>query len=326
MSETIPAIKNLFSGGIITNYSCSSKCEHCLYRSSPGRERDYITPEQLRKNARAIREGGCKSVHVGGGEPFLKVQELLTCLNVLKDEGVEVEYVETNSNWFQSPEQAAEIIRAVKSRGVGTLLVSISPFHIGHIPLRKVKGVMSACQDEGVHVLPWSADFLTELDALDDTKTHSMEELSEFLGEDYFERVSHRYWIHPGGRVFEFLSRFKKKLPLEEILSAPPCKELTDTNHFHMDLFGFYVPGLCSGLAISVEDLGEELPGEKYPLLNLLYHGGIRALYEKAMGEGFEPGGEYFSKCHLCNEIRDFLATQQDYSELRPKGYYTGDE
>ena len=37
-------INQLVSGGIITNYNCSSKCRHCVYASSPSWPKDYMTP------------------------------------------------------------------------------------------------------------------------------------------------------------------------------------------------------------------------------------------------------------------------------------------
>ena len=37
-------IRRLRSGGIITNYFCTSRCGHCLYNCSPQWEKEYITP------------------------------------------------------------------------------------------------------------------------------------------------------------------------------------------------------------------------------------------------------------------------------------------
>lgn len=42
-------IRRLMSGGLITNYHCTSACRHCLYRSSPRWPKEFI--------AKPIKEG-----------------------------------------------------------------------------------------------------------------------------------------------------------------------------------------------------------------------------------------------------------------------------
>ncbi|MBW2707116.1 MAG: hypothetical protein JRD84_12515, partial [Deltaproteobacteria bacterium] len=57
-------IRRLMSGGIITNYFCTSRCGHCLYNCSPQWEKEYITPETAEKTLQAVRSLGCRSVHI----------------------------------------------------------------------------------------------------------------------------------------------------------------------------------------------------------------------------------------------------------------------
>ena len=68
-------IKKLRSGGLITNYFCSSSCGHCLYNCSPHWEKRYIDPYTVEKNLRAVRALGCRSVHIGGGELLERLQK-----------------------------------------------------------------------------------------------------------------------------------------------------------------------------------------------------------------------------------------------------------
>ena len=100
----------------------------------------------------------------------------------------------------------------------------------------------------------------------------------------------------------------------------------TETIHFHMDLFGNYIPGLCSGLAIRREDLGSPLKESSYPLLHRLVTGGIRGLYQWAQDRhDFQPGRtNYINKCDLCTEIRTHLAQNSDetFAELMPLEFY----
>jgi len=91
------AIKRLKSGGLITNYFCTSGCRHCLYNCSPYWEKSYVEPETVRKNLEAVRALGCRSVHIGGGEPLLKPDQLCCVLEIVNATGIRVDYVETNS-------------------------------------------------------------------------------------------------------------------------------------------------------------------------------------------------------------------------------------
>jgi hypothetical protein len=103
------------------------------------------------------------------------------------------------------------------------------------------------------------------------------------------------------------------------------CTELLDVRHFHLDLHGNYIPGLCSGLAVQRDDLGRPLAVEKYPLLSTLHNTGIQGLFDLAAGEhGFQPAAAYLSKCHLCLDIRRHLVIERQLNspELQPRAFY----
>ena len=60
-------------------------------------------------------------------------------------------------------------------------------------------------------------------------------------------------------------------------------------------------------------------------LMYSLRHSISSALMTLAVNEyGFEPSKEYLSKCHLCFEIRRFLALEKgvESRELQPRGFY----
>lgn len=320
-------IRRLAAGGLITNYYCTSRCAHCLYCCSPDWEKRYIDAETARLNFEKIKSLGCQAVHIGGGEPFLNPEGLLRVLEVAREAQVHLEYVETNSSWYKDKAVAIDLLGELKSRGLGTLLISISPLHNEYIPFHKVKGVIHACRAAGLAAFPWMNDFYREIDGFDDQERHKLIEYQEKFGADYLPRLPSRYWIHPGGRALKFLGQMTASRGLEAILAAHPrgCRELAEVRHFHLDLFGHYIPGLCSGLAIRRDDLGQPLPADQYPLLTTLFVAGIRGLYEVAAASyGFEAAEEYLSKCHLCTEIRRYLALEKkgEFSELQPMAFY----
>lgn len=324
---SVLTINNLISGGIITNYSCSSRCRHCLYGCSPRRSRQYIDEQTLKNTIFKILSLGCSSVHIGGGEPFLNIVGLKNVFEISTDSGMEIEYVETNSSWYTDQNSACTILSGLKDAGLRCVLVSMSPFHNEHIPFAKVKGVIQACNTVGISVYPWVMGFFQEMNSFDDLCVHTMNEYESRFGNDYLSGILSRYWVHMGGRA---LLTYKDLLPLTGILgilesNSGPCRELSDTSHFHMDLFGNYIPGLCSGLAISCDDLGESLCRESYPFLSELADSGISSLFDMATNSfDFKPSEYYLNKCHLCFDIRKFLVIEKGIKskDLRPKEFY----
>jgi organic radical activating enzyme len=320
-------VSSLSSGGLISNYHCSSTCKHCLYNCSPTREKDYVSFDDATRILSKVKSLGCHSVHIGGGEPLLDYQKLIDgALKSAAAIGVEIEYVETNSSWFKSPEQAKEIVRKLMDNGVSTLLVSISPFHNEYIALKKLKGVVAACHSQGMNLFPWISDFYEDIDQFDDSKPHSLSEYAERYGQDYIDALPSRYRLTRKGRALKTFSRLMKPVPLAEILAqSGPCRELDETWHFHVDTHGNYIPGLCTGIAIDVNDLGKELPESDYPFLNALHENGIAALLERAGVSGFKPAKDsYVSKCELCIETRAFLVnrTAIKTKDLNPRQFY----
>jgi hypothetical protein len=320
-------IDNLFSGGLIVNYVCSSACAHCAYRSSPRRDKSIITPEQTAINCRAVRRLGCRSLHIGGGEPFLKPQDLLAALGVMTAEGVGIEYIETNSSWYSDHEKAVQLLGEIRKRGCDTLLISIDPFHNEFIPFAKVKGVMAACRDAGIQVFPWQREYWDEIDAFDDACTHTLDEYAARYGADYVQRLAERYGPTLSGRALDFLlDRFPER-PLDEIVRAGQDfgPLLAATGHFHVDLYGFYLPPGLPGIGIRVEDLGTPLSPEQYPFVTRLHAGGLAGVLKMVREDyGFEPASAYRHPRELLDRIAAHVVQQapNDFPDLQPREYY----
>ena len=320
-------IQRLLSGGLITTYTCTSSCRHCLYHCSPNREKRFMDSGTATAVLSTIIKLGCRSIHIGGGEPMLNLPSLETILDEAGRLGVNVEYVETNSSWFRTPDQAAQTLRRLKDRGLTTLLISISPFHTEFIPFRKVQGVINACKETGLAVFPWIGEFKDEVQALDPDITHDLSEYMEWYGHDYIESIPARYWIHYGGRALKLFMNIYGGTPWREILTTSNrnCTELRHTDHFHIDLNGDYIPGLCAGLSIRMDDLDGPLDPKRYPLITVLFNEGINGLFELAAATyGFQPRDKYLNKCDMCTHIRDHMVNVMgvDSRELQPRGFY----
>ncbi len=324
-------IKSLASGGVIVNYHCVSRCGHCLYNCGPYREKGYLEPERAEAIFGRIAALGCRSVHIGGGEPLLDPAGLAAVLDAARKTGMGIDYVETNSAWYVDRDRAVAILAELRAEGLRTLLVSISPFHNAHIPFTRVRVVIEACRETGIQVFPWVNAFVRDLDRLGADATHTMAEFEAAFGQDYLARIPDRYWIHLGGRALETFRTVYPGQPLAAILNDSPlscARALSDTTHFHIDFEGRYVPGLCAGLAFAMQDLGGPLPAGKYPLLERLVTTGIRGLHDLAHQDfDFRPTREaYLNHCDLCTDIRQHLIQLEEaaFPELGPEGFYAG--
>ncbi len=316
----------LVSGGIITNYDCSSKCKHCVYASSPAWPKDYMPAELAGEIFLLLKQSGCNSIHIGGGEPLLHPEKLFPVLKAAGDHRIQIEYVETNASWHKDLDKTGDLLRQLQGHGVHTLLVSIDPFHNEFIPFCKVKGLLEACRQHRMDVFPWLMEFWGDLDAMGDAERHSPEEYERFFGSGYQLRLMKRYQLNLRGRALQTYKRYIRSVPLRQILEgSAPCKELWGTHHFHIDLYGNFIPQSCPGLSIYFKDLSDGAKVEKYPVLYSLSMEGIKGLFDFAVKSyGFIPEENYTGKCDLCFDIRKFLVMEKkaDLPDLQPYGHY----
>jgi len=319
-------ISCLVSGGVITNYKCSSKCRHCSYSSSPNWPGDYMTPSMADEIFSILKRLGCHSVHIGGGEPLLKPDGIMGVLQAARRNNMGIEYIETNASWYRDEESAIAVLNELLEHGVHTLLISMDPFHNEYIPFRKVKALIKACSKAGMQVFPWQINFWSEIDAMDDRSTHSPDEYMLLFGQDYLLRLPSRYGLNLKGRALKTYKPMMEKQTYDQILKeSRPCRLLSGIYHFHVDLYGGFIPQSCPGFSIPLKELVQGADPEKYRIFYSLESAGIKSFAELARKEyGYTPKAEYAGKCDLCYDIRNYLVLEcgLDLPDLKPEGHY----
>jgi hypothetical protein len=320
-------IDNLLSGGIIVNYVCSSACRHCLYRSSPRRDKGYMSPDTLARCLRKVRELGCRSMHIGGGEPLLHPDRLVEVLKCAAREGIAIDYIETNCSWHKDDARTRQTLKMLIDHGADTLMVSVDPFHNEYIPFARVRAVIEAAQRVGMRLFAWKMEFAPDILQMDENKRHSLDEYGRRFGQEYIADLPGRYGLTMNGRAIDTFAPMYASKPADEILARcrRPCQEMWQTSHFHIDLYGNYVFTSCVGMAVSCEDLGEDLDPSKYPHLQMLSDGGVHRLYEYAKEHfAFTPRNAYVNKCDLCQHLRKHLVScGVNSADLQPAEFYT---
>lgn len=259
----------------------------------------------------------------------MKPAQLADVLSAAHAAGVSVEYVETNSSWAVDRKTAEGLLGDLFSRGLQTLLISISPFHNESIPYARVLTAMAAAEKTGIGIFPWVSAFMGLLARLDAGTPHGLEEFEALFGDDFLLQVRRHYWIHMGGRALETFRLQLGQYSAEQIIASEKngCgSELSDTSHFHIDLHGRYIPGLCAGLAVDGADLGRPLSPDRYPLTTTLAAEGVRGLCRLAREQyGYQPRRlDYINKCDLCTDIRVYLFRKgkDHFEELHPSEFY----
>jgi len=308
-------------GGIMANYECNAACRHCLYACSPDRAEGYITEEAADKIGGLLVKGGCRSVHIGGGEPFLDFDGLMTLLATLKKHGIKVEYVETNACFAADEAQAASYLKQLLKVGADTLCISLDPFHAEYVPYALPLKLAEICRQNKFGYFLWQERFLHMLTGTAADRPHKRSDLEKSISPDYVYETARSYGLGYGGRALNIELEYGEPKPLSDILSTKPCKNLASTNHFHVDLYGNFIPPGCTGIEIPLEIALKGIDEAVYPVFNALYNGGPASLSELAKSKGFVPEEAYTSACAFCFFARKWLSENTDFPELNSAHY-----
>ena len=311
----------------MVNYQCNAACRHCLYSCSPTRRAGYVSEESVEEICRLLRKGGCRSVHIGGGEPFLDFDGLLMTVRKLNQAGITLEYIETNAFFAAGPSnKAREYLGRLMAERVDTLCISVDPYHAEYVPYGAPLALADLCGKIGMGFFLWKQEYISTLSRLAPDKPHSRGEMEKAISSDYVGGTARLYGIGYGGRAINIEREFSAVggtlYSVEELASKnAPCTNLLSTGHFHVDMDCHFIPPRCTGIRIPLQEAAFGIPEGKYSAFESLYYGGVSALLELALRHGFSPDtAGYPSKCNLCFFLRNFLC-EKDFAELDREHY-----
>lgn len=321
-------IKKIHDGGIIPVYRCPASCRHCLYGCSNKMNGTYMTKEQGDKLASELHDMGCRSVHIGGGEPFLSFAGLANLIENLNRNNIDIDYIETNASWCADSfddEKILSMLRQLMKLGARCLLISIDPFHVEFVPLKKPIRLVELCKRAGMDYFIWKQSYLNTLSSLDVDSTYSRAELEQILGSDYIIKTAQQYGLSYNGRALNIAREYIPKHSYETYLDEGACRELYNTYHYHADYNGYFIPPSCTGIGVLLSDM-QDITDKDYPVYTRLADMGVGELYEYASGYGFKPLEDgYVSKCDFCYDMRKFLSIKKSSKDIYPPDYYTSD-
>jgi hypothetical protein len=326
------------SGGLMLSYKCPAECRHCMYACSPKWTGDWITVDQLEKFlpqlAKVIRPSPYgrqymslnHGLHFSGGEPFLNFKLLLRAVEIAETLKIPSTFVETNCFWCKNDMLTRERLQALKGKGLKGIMISVNPFYAEYVPFERTDRCIRISQDVfGQNVMVYQVEYYLLFKRLGITGKLSIDEYLKLARE---ESISETVELFLMGRAAEELNSLYPGYPSKRFVNTPCQPDFLRSWHNHFDNYGNFMPGYCGGISLGSwfemdRLIKEKIDLEKRPVLNYLVKKDMKGLLNFASDMGYQELIEgYVSKCHLCLDIRKYLASSGDYDELKPREFY----
>ncbi len=334
------------SGGLILSYKCNAACLHCMYGCSPTWSADWISEEDLRTILQQVAPwidpgpygprsmGLNEGLHFTGGEPFMNFPLLQRAVEIAEELRIPSTFVETNGFWCSDDDTTWRKLHALRDRGMAGIMISVNPFYLEYVPFERTERCIRASLEifEGT-VAVYQPEYYRRFKQWGITGRVPLRQyLERERGEDLFRnveffingRAAYALASRMDGELARYFSRYPARAFFNQACMPPFVREW----HNHFDNYGNYMPGYCGGISFGdcrgLDRLLEEgIDSEEYPVLSLLMDEDMRGLVDFARDRGYteNPAG-YFSKCHLCADVRKSLAQSNGYKELAPREFY----
>jgi organic radical activating enzyme len=339
MTKRIP---KPISGGIILSYQCSAECQHCIYACSPKWNADWISQEDLEKiltqltgkilsntygpNTTGLNYG----LHFTGGEPFLNFELLCKAVEISTKLKIPSSFVETNCFWCVDDKTTKEKLKLLKKKGLKGILISVNPFYLEYVPFERTeRAIRISLEVFGRNVMVYQLEYYRRFKEWGVKDRVSFEDYLNLEKKEYFARnVEFFIMGRAAYKLKNVLEEFYPRYQSDCFFNKPCVTPFLRSWHNHFDNYGNYIPGFCGGISLGDcmeldKLLNEGIDTEQYPVLTFLINEDFKGLcrFAKDLGYIESPDG-YFSKCHLCMDIRKYLILKQDFKELSPKEFY----
>jgi len=326
-------IPSLTSGGLILSYQCSNTCRHCIYASSP-KWKDWITEEDIENILTQIKQFAPHQhgLHLAGGEPFLNVELTFRAVELCIENGVPLQYVETNAFWCDDDDSTAYKFNMLRDSGLPAILISVSPFHNEFIPFEKTHRAINIAREiyGDYNVLIYTSYFYEQLQ---DYNPQTKIPLNRYLNTIGYEKAAQSFVEHyeliPIGRTASKLNFLFQKHPAAAFFNNNCLAEFTNPEHIHIDPYGNYISSFCTGISLGNAHKLREIYGgidlQERPILEILATSGVEGLLRLAQDQfDYQVLSEgYMAKCHLCQDIRAHIVQMTDqFVELTPIEFY----
>jgi len=265
-------------------------------------------------------------LHFTGGEPFLNVELLIKAVEIAQALRIPSTFVETNCFWCKNDALTRERLQALKEKGLRGILISVNPYYAEYVPFERTdRCIRISLEVFGSNVMVYQLEYYRLFKRLGITGRLSID---DYLKRTRGESLSHRVELFLMGRAAYQLKDFYPSYGAKRFFKVPCQPTMLRNWHNHFDNYGNFMPGYCGGISMGswfhlARLLKEGLDLENRPVLKFLVKEDLRGLFYFALERGYRETKEgYVSKCHLCLDIRKYLALDHDFEELKPRQFY----
>jgi hypothetical protein len=253
-------------------------------------------------------------LHFTGGEPFANFELLLSAVTLASDLSIPSTFVETN----------------LRERGLKGIMISVNPFYLEAVPFERTeRAIETALEIFGGNTMVYQAEYYRRFREWEFGDRVPFEKYLSFESRrDLFRNVEFFLMGRAPYRLRDLLGEFLPPRGAEDFFREPCSTPFLRSLHNHFDNYGNYVPGFCAGISLgdarNLDSLLEAgVDTEERPVLGFLMDGDMPGLFRFAQERGYNerPGG-YFSRCHLCTDLRRHLAENGNFPELAPAEFY----
>ncbi len=338
----IKQIPKPISGGLILSYKCPSKCRHCIYACSPKWSADWISHDDLSKILSQLAGKilpspfGPKTIslnhglHFTGGEPFGNFDLLCRAVEIAEELKIPSIFVETNCFWCANDRSTREKLKLLKKKGLKGIMISVNPFYLEYVPFERTeRAIRISLEIFGNNVMVYQVEYYRRFKEWGFSAKVPFEEYLKYERKENFTRNVEFFIM--GRAPYKLKDILQGTYPQyrPDLLFKEPCMPaFLRSIHNHFDNYGNYVPGFCAGISFGDcrrldELLKDGVDTEQHPVLGFLIDEDLRGLFGLAKDMGYIDSQDgYFSKCHLCMDVRRHLALNGEFRELSPKEFY----
>jgi hypothetical protein len=324
------------------SYKCTAACRHCMYACSPRWKADWITEEDLEKILGQLagkiqpgpdgpeRIGLSHGLHFTGGEPFMNFGLLCRALEIASGLGIPSLFVETNGYWCTGDSATREKLMVLREKGLKGIMISVNPFYLEYVPFERTeRAVRIGMEVFGYNAIVYQLEYYRRFRALGIRdrvpfgEYLQMEHRADFVRNTEFFIMGRAPYS-----LKEELAGLYPRYPAAQFAHTRCAPPFLRNWHNHFDNYGNFVPGFCGGISLGdcreLDDLLRTgIDTEEYPVLSYLLREDMTGLLQFALDRGYRVDGSgYYSRCHLCVDLRKYLRTVDSFRELTPHAFY----
>jgi hypothetical protein len=330
------------SGGLLLSYKCNAACRHCMYACSSRWKADWIPEDDLEKILSQLAGkilpspygpeniGLSHGLHFTGGEPFLNFELLCKAVEMAAALRIPSLFVETNCVWCTNDESTREKLLTLQAKGLKGIMISVNPFYLEYVPFERTeRAIRLSSKIFAYNAIVYQYEYYRHFKALGIQESVPFEDYLQLEDSADFARNTEFFIM---GRapysLTEELADLYPRYPASMLARTRCSPPFLRNWHNHFDNYGNFIPGFCGGITLGDcrkldELLAFGIDAEAFPVLGYLMREDMEGLLQFAVDRGYTiDDGGYYSKCHLCVDLRRYLYIMDEFRELKPDAFY----